>query len=146
MAIDPNDVVRLRAVIGRLSRQLNVSVADVGLSPSQLSVLGSVARRGPLGIGDLAEREGINPTMLSRIVGKLDDAGLISRIPHPDDGRAALVEATATGRKLHQRVQAQRAKLLADRLEQLEPQQAASVVAALDALEQLATVDVPAAR
>src|SRR5450432_3632437 len=146
MVIESDDVVRLRAVIGRLSRQLNVSVADVGLSPSQLSVLGSVARRGPFGIGELAEREGINPTMLSRIVGKLDDAGLISRIPHPDDGRAALVEATVAGRTLHQRVQAQRAKLLADRLERLDTFQAATVVAALDALETLSAIDVPAAR
>lgn len=146
MAINSDDVVRLRAVIGRLSRQLNVSVADVGLSPSQLSVLGSVARRGPLGISELAEREGINPTMLSRIVGKLDDAGLISRIAHPDDGRAALVEATAAGRTLHKRVQAQRAMLLADRLEQLDPAQATTVVAALDALEALSAIEVPATR
>jgi DNA-binding MarR family transcriptional regulator len=146
MVIESDDVVRLRAVIGRLSRQLNVSVADVGLSPSQLSVLGSVARRGPFGIGELAEREGINPTMLSRIVGKLDDAGLISRIPHPDDGRAALVQVTTAGRQLHQRVQAQRTELLADRLARLKPKQAAALVAALKALEVLAAVDVEATR
>ena len=74
--IDADDVSRLRAAIGRLSRQLNASVADIGYSPSQLSVLGTVARRGPIGIGELAELEGINPTMLSRIVGKLSDADL----------------------------------------------------------------------
>jgi DNA-binding MarR family transcriptional regulator len=137
-AIDADDVVRLRAVIGRLSRQLNASVADVGLSPSQLSVLGSVARRGPIGIGDLADLEGINPTMLSRIVGKLHDASLIARIPHPDDGRAVLVQVTPTGRKLHLRAQAQRSSLLAERLQGLLPQQAAELAAALPALEALA--------
>jgi DNA-binding MarR family transcriptional regulator len=137
--IEADDVARLRAVVGRLSRQLNVSVADVGLSPSQLSVLGSVTRRGPLGIGELAEREGINPTMLSRIVGKLTDAGLIARIPHPDDGRAVVVQVTAAGRKVHQRVQAQRTKLLADRLEALTVAQVNDVLAALPALEALST-------
>jgi len=135
--IDQDDVVRLRGVIGRLSRQLNASVVDIGLSPSQLSVLGSIARRGPLGVGELAELEGINPTMLSRIVSKLTDQGLIARTPHPDDGRAVLLEATAAGRKLHQRVQAQRAKLLATKLSHLSVEQAAEIVAALPALEAL---------
>ncbi len=137
-AIDADDVTRLRAVIGRLSRQLNASVVDVGFSPSQLSVLGSVCRRGPIGVGELAELEGINPTMLSRIVGKLHDGELIARVAHPDDGRAVVVQATAAGRKLHQRVQALRSKALADRLERVPAGQSAELLAALPALEALA--------
>jgi DNA-binding MarR family transcriptional regulator len=136
--IDADDVSRLRAAIGRLSRQLNASVADIGFSPSQLSVLGTVARRGPIGIGELAELEGINPTMLSRIVGKLSDAGLIERITHPDDGRAVVVQTTAAGRELHARVQDQRSKAIAARLEKMPDLQAAQLLAALPALEALA--------
>ncbi len=136
--IDADDVSRLRAAIGRLSRQLNASVADIGFSPSQLSVLGTVARRGPIGIGELAELEGINPTMLSRIVGKLSDADLIERITHPDDGRAVVVQTTAAGRKLHERVQEQRSKAIAARLENMPDLQAAQLLAALPALEALA--------
>jgi DNA-binding MarR family transcriptional regulator len=136
--IEADDVTRLRAAIGRLSRQLNASVADVGFSPSQLSVLGSVARRGPIGIGELAELEGINPTMLSRIVGKLSDAGLIERISDPDDGRAVVVQTTAAGRALHERVQEQRSKAIAVRLLNMPEGQAAQLVAALPALEALA--------
>jgi DNA-binding MarR family transcriptional regulator len=137
-AIEPDDVARLRAVIGRLSRKLNASVADVGFSPSQLSVLGSVARRGPLGVGELAELEGINPTMLSRIVGKLHDADLIARIARPDDGRAVVVQVTPAGRKLQQRVQALRSKALTDQLASIPADQAAELIAALPALEALA--------
>ena len=136
--IETDDVSRLRAAIGRLSRQLNASVADVGFSPSQLSVLGTVARRGPIGIGELAELEGINPTMLSRVVGKLSDAGLIERIADPDDGRAVVVQTTAAGRKLHQRVLAQRSKAIAARLQRMPEGQAAQLLAALPALEALA--------
>jgi DNA-binding MarR family transcriptional regulator len=137
-AIDVDDVARLRAVIGRLSRLLNASVADVGLTPTQLSVLGSVARKGPIGISELADLESVNPTMLSRIVGKLRDADLIARVAHPDDGRAVLVEATAAGRELHVRVQGQRSRVLSDRLHQVSPTQAAELLAALPALETLA--------
>jgi DNA-binding MarR family transcriptional regulator len=136
--IEADEVSRLRAAIGRLSRQLNASVADVGFSPSQLSVLGTVARRGPIGIGELADLEGINPTMLSRVVGKLSDAGLIERIAHPDDGRAVVVQTTAAGRKLHQRVQEKRSKAIAVRLQNMPEGQAAQLVAALPALEALA--------
>ena len=136
--IDVDDVSRLRAAIGRLSRQLNASVADIGFSPSQLSVLGTVARRGPIGIGELAELEGINPTMLSRIVGKLSEADLIERITHPDDGRAVVVQTTAAGRKLHERVQVQRSNAIAVRLEKMPDLQAAQLLAALPALEALA--------
>ncbi len=136
--IDADDVSRLRAAIGRLSRQLNASVSDIGFSPSQLSVLGTVARRGPIGIGELAELEGINPTMLSRIVGKLNDADLIERISHPDDGRAVVVQTTAAGRTLHERVQDQRSKAIAARLENMPDLQAAQLLAALPALEALA--------
>jgi len=136
--IETDDVSRLRAAIGRLSRQLNASVADGGFSPSQLSVLGTVARRGPIGIGELAELEGINPTMLSRVVGKLSDAGLIERIADPDDGRAVVVQTTAAGRKLHQRVLAQRSKAIAARLQRMPEGQAAQLLAALPALEALA--------
>ena len=136
--IDADDVARLRAAIGRLSRQLNASVADNGYSPSQLSVLGTVARRGPIGIGELAELEGVNPTMLSRIVTKLSDTGLIERITDPDDGRAGVVQTTAAGRKLHARVQEQRSKAIAARLQNMPESQAAQLLAALPALEALA--------
>lgn len=136
--IDADDVSRLRAAIGRLSRQLNASVADIGFSPSQLSVLGTVARRGPIGIGELAELEGINPTMLSRIVGKLSDADLIERIAHPADGRAVVVQTTTAGRKVHQRVQDQRSRAIIARLENMHDLQAAQLLAALPALEALA--------
>jgi DNA-binding MarR family transcriptional regulator len=137
-AIEPDDVARLRAVIGRLSRKLNASVADVGFSPSQLSVLGSIARRGPLGVGELADLEGINPTMLSRIVGKLYDADLIARIADPDDGRAVVVQVTPAGRRLHQRVQALRSKALTDQLANIPANQTTELLAALPALEALA--------
>jgi DNA-binding MarR family transcriptional regulator len=138
-SIEAAEVARLRMVIGRLWRLMNASVADVGLTPTQLSVLGTVSRRGPIGVGELAALEGVNPTMLSRIVGKLGDADLIARVAHPADGRAVLVEATASGHDLHARAQEQRSEVLAARLAQLTPGQAAELLALLPALETLAT-------
>ncbi len=107
------------------------------MTPSQLSVLGSIARQGPMRLADLAEIETLNPTMLSRIVANLDDAGLVHRRNDPDDRRAGLVEVTASGRRTHDRLRAQRATVLLDGLHALDPRDVAAVEAALPALEQL---------
>lgn len=132
------EVTRLRTALARTARWLERQSADGGLTRTQSSVLGTVTRLGPLGIGELAQREGINPTMLSRIVSKLDDAGLLARTTDPDDRRAARVEVTAAGHALHVRVRSERSRLLAARLAALEPAHRASLLAALDALEALA--------
>src|SRR6201996_4916497 len=73
--MDVEQVTRLRSVISRLARQLNDTSTDEGLTPTQYSVLGLVRNRGPLGLAELASLEGLNPTMLSRVVKVLDERG-----------------------------------------------------------------------
>src|SRR3954465_12874514 len=63
--------IRLRRTIARLSRGLRPSQAATGLTPTKISVLVSVTIYGPLKLADLGAREGLNPTMLSRIVAQL---------------------------------------------------------------------------
>jgi DNA-binding HxlR family transcriptional regulator len=54
---------------------------DSSLSPSQREVLSTIVRRGPLRLSELAAEEGLNPTMLSRIVTNLEAAKLVARRP-----------------------------------------------------------------
>ena len=90
----PGTCVRFSAGLGR---SLRLTHADQNLSPSQRDVLGTVVRRGPVGLSELASIEGLNPTMLSRIAAKLEGAGLIVRAPDRKDGRAASLAATDAG-------------------------------------------------
>src|ERR1700731_3415144 len=136
--MDEEGVIRLRRVILRLARQLNAASVGEGLTPTQASVLGIVTHRGPLGLTELSEIEGLNPTMLSRVVGKLDSFGLIRRLRDPDDFRAARVEVPPEGRQTYQRIAAERAALLSERVAGLPPEQVVALVAALPALENLA--------
>ena len=136
--MDEDSVIRLRRAILRLARQLNAASVGEGLTPTQASVLGIVTHRGPLGLTELTEIEGLNPTMLSRVVGKLDSFGLIRRLRDPDDFRAARVEVTPEGKQTNQRIAAERAAILSERLAGLPPDQEAALVAALPALENLA--------
>jgi DNA-binding MarR family transcriptional regulator len=136
--MEEESVIRLRRVVLRLARQLNAASVGEGLTPTQASVLGIVTNRGPLGLTELTEIEGLNPTMLSRVVGKLDSFGLIRRLRDPDDFRAARVEVTPEGKQTYQRIAAQRAAIVSERVAGLPPEQEAALVAALPALENLA--------
>ena len=135
--MDTESVARLRGVIGRMARELNATSTAEGLTPTQASVLGVVCARGPLGLAELTDLEGLNPTMLSRIVGKLDELRLITRRPDPADLRAVLVEATPTGMEMHERIRDLRTAALVDCLDRLSEATIKRLVAALPALEQL---------
>jgi DNA-binding MarR family transcriptional regulator len=131
------DVARLRVALTRIARSLDRDVETGGLTHTQVWVLGTIASRGPLGLSEVAEIERLNPTMLSRIVGKLVDAGLVSRLADPDDGRAARVEATRAGVKLYDQRRRERSALFARRVAVLPETDAQTLLAALPALEAL---------
>jgi DNA-binding MarR family transcriptional regulator len=135
---DSESSARLRAVIGKLSRRLRPTVAGSRLTPSQISVLFTTVRLGPLRLSELAEIESLNPTMLSRITAQLCDSGLIRRSADPGDRRAALVQATAAGRRIRERIHRERTQALASHVESLEEHQRDALWKALPALEELA--------
>ncbi len=135
--VDADTVTRLRVVIGRLARELNATATGEGLTPTQASVLGLVSGRGPLGMAELAGLEGLNPTMLSRVVGRLDELGLVRRLPDPADLRAVRVEVTAAGRRVHQRIRTLRTRAVSQCLERLPDETAHTLLDAVPALEAL---------
>ena len=135
--MDIETAVRLRMVIARLSRQLNATAAGEGLTPSEASALGLIASRGPFGLTELAAIEGLNPTMVSRIVSKLDDEHLIRRVQNSSDLRAANVEITSSGAEVHDRIRAKRAEVVARSFERMPDVSKAALETALPALELL---------
>jgi DNA-binding MarR family transcriptional regulator len=136
--MDAELVARLRGVIPRLARQLNDTSTGEDLTPTQYSVLALVRLRGPIGLAELTELEGLNPTMLSRIVKVLDERGLVRRLPDPKDMRAARLEATQDGEQVHDRVRTQRTQVLSACLDRLPEETAETLLAAVPAMEALA--------
>jgi DNA-binding MarR family transcriptional regulator len=135
--MDEEAAIRLRQVITKLARQLNVSSTGEGLTPSQASLLGLVVGRGPLSISELNELEGLNPTMTSRMLGVLDTMGLIERTPDPSDLRSASITATQEGRRTDERIKAQRAAVVSAAMARLPATQQKAITAILPALETL---------
>ena len=72
----------VRLLVGRLTRRLRQE-AGGGLTPSQLSVLASVERLGPIHLGALARVEGVSPPTLTRAVDRLGEQGSVRRVPDP---------------------------------------------------------------
>ena len=139
-AVDTQTAQRLRMVFGQLARRLRPTEAGLaaGLTPTRVAVLLNTVRNGPIRLADVAEQEGLNPTLLSRTVANLAQDGLVTRTPDETDRRSAWLDATPQGRELAERIRAQRTHAVQVALEQLAAADRTLVEAALPALEQLA--------
>jgi DNA-binding MarR family transcriptional regulator len=134
---DRDEIWRLRGALARIARSIDRQTPTEGLTLSQVWVLGAVSRLGPIGMTELADVEGINPTMLSRLVGKMVDAGLLERVADERDGRAVRVRITLPGTEFLDRLRGERSRLFTERLAELPTEQAERLHAALPALEAL---------
>jgi DNA-binding MarR family transcriptional regulator len=134
---DTDAAARLRRVIGKLARSMNESASSEELTPTQASVLGVVVARGPIRISAVADLEGVNPTMLSRVMGVLEQKELIVRSSATSDQRGVVAEATIAGREKSIRIMERRTAMVLSVVEHLPEQTAAVLLAALPALEEL---------
>jgi DNA-binding MarR family transcriptional regulator len=100
-------------------------------------VLLAVDRAGAIRLSELAATEGINPTMLSRVVANLADSGLVERLSDSRDKRSAWVKTTAAGRRLTDRIRRERTGAVAVALAALGEQERRQIEAALPAFEAL---------
>ena len=133
---------RLRIGVTRLARLMRRQ-SDTGLSPSQLSALTSVEIHGPMTLGALAEHERVAPPSITKVVAKLEDAGLVTRRSDPGDRRAVHVSVTAAGRALLADVRQRKDLWLASRLADLDDDQRARLAAAVDVIDALTRRAVP---
>ena len=127
---------RLRLSATRLARRLRQQ-SDAGLSPSQLSALAAVERHGPLTLGVLADHEGVAPPSITKVVAKLEAAGLVARRPDDDDKRVAWVSVTDDGQAQLAAIRRRKDAWLAARIAELDADQRARLADALDVLEAL---------
>ena len=89
----------LRALFGKLKRRLREQGHAGDLKPSQVSVLLRLEKGGPATAAALARAEGMRPQSMGPVIAALEDAGLVSGTPDPDDGRQTLLSLTDACRK-----------------------------------------------
>jgi len=115
----------LRISISRLARRLRVERLGLGGTETVLSDI------------QLAEYEKVQPPSMTRVIAVLEERHLVQREPHPSDRRQVILTVTAEGRALVNRVRRRREAWLAQRLQELTPEERTILRAAAPILEKL---------
>ncbi|MEU4215669.1 MarR family transcriptional regulator [Actinoplanes sp. NPDC026623] len=130
--------ISLRESITRLNRRLRQARAVGDLTFSQLSALTSLQLAGALTPRELADVERVQPPTMTKIVGKLEDLGLVARTPHPTDRRQVILAATEQGRVVYAQFERARNEWLALQLAELTPDERDTLERAAQILRQVA--------
>jgi DNA-binding MarR family transcriptional regulator len=128
----------LREAIQRLSRRIRQARPVGDLTFSQLSVLTSLQLAGALTPRELADMERVQPPTMTKIVGKLEDRGLIARTPHPTDRRQVILAATEAGRAVYAQFEKARNEWLAAQLAELGDEDRDTLARAAEIMQQVA--------
>ncbi len=140
---------RLRMAIVRTSRRLRQEAAGAAggeLTPTSAAALATVERHGPLTPSELAEVERVKRPTATRTLRVLGEAGLVERMPDPEDGRSALVSITAAGRERLRRLRGRKNAYLARRMRDLPDDDVATLTRAAAILERVLEDERPAKR
>ncbi len=130
----------LRLLIGQLRRRLKAEAHTEGLTPSQLSALGHIAREGPATVTALARVEGVRPQSMGATIAALEAAGLVAGTPDPADGRQTLLALTPACEALVQATRSARDDWLAAAIRtRLTPDEQQQLAAGIALLRRLAT-------
>ena len=100
-----------------------------------MAALATIERHGPLSPSELARAERIKRPSATRILGHLEEAGLVERVRDPEDGRGSIVSVTPAGRTHLKRLRARKTAYLATRLDRLSAEDRRTLERAAELLE-----------
>jgi DNA-binding MarR family transcriptional regulator len=134
------DIAELTSVLEDFTR-MSIRLPSVQrLSFTTLSVLHTLAGRGPKRLSELAASEQVTQSAITQMVIKLEREGLVQRHPDPSDGRAVLVRVTPAGAAVIEGRRTERRDRLTDLAGQLTPAERRAVAAALPALARMVAI------
>ena len=90
----------LRLAVMRFSRRLRHQRVDQSVTLTHLAALSTLKRHGAMSPGELAGHERVQPPSMTRVVVALEGMGLVTRSPHPTDGRQVVIDLTPAAEAL----------------------------------------------
>jgi DNA-binding MarR family transcriptional regulator len=127
----------LRDAITRLNRRVRQGRPVGDLTVAQLSALTSLELAGALTPRELADVERVRPPTMTKIIGRLEEQGLVRRAAHPTDGRQVIISPTERGRAVYAQFERARNAWLATHLAELTPQERETVRRAAEILQRV---------
>ena len=109
----------LRLAVMRFSRRLRAQRVDTSVTLTHLAALSTLKQHGPMSPGELAAHERVQPPSMTRVVVALEGMGLVTRTPHPTDGRQVVIDLTPAAEALLGDEAKAREAWLSERLQQL---------------------------
>jgi DNA-binding MarR family transcriptional regulator len=88
----------LRELIVATDDYRRAMAAGIDISTNEASVLGELLHEGAQSPTSIATRTGLTAGSATTLIDRLVSAGLVTRTPHPDDGRRVLVDLSTRGR------------------------------------------------
>jgi DNA-binding MarR family transcriptional regulator len=128
----------LRVSLMRLGRRLRLERPDEGPTPTQLAVLGTLERHGPMTLGELAAHEKVQPPSMTRTTATLVERGLLTRVTAPTDRRQVQVAISDAGLALLREDRKRRDAWLAGRFDKLTSDERALLHQVAPLLDRLA--------
>ena len=128
----------LRLAVMRFSRRLRNQRVDTSVTLTHLSALSTLKRHGPMSPGELAGHERVQPPSMTRVVVALEGMGLVTRTPHPTDGREVVIHLAPAAEELLDAEARAREAWLAGRLQQLTPEERDALREAAAIMDKLA--------
>ncbi|HEX8009115.1 MAG TPA: MarR family transcriptional regulator [Trebonia sp.] len=129
---------RLGVAVQMLAHAGKVGGGRPDLTPTRLTALAIMSSAGPMRMGNLAFRLGVQVSTMSRIVDILVALGWAERRPDEADHRACVIGITGAGAALIDTIRQDSASRLADCITRLDAADLAVLQAALPVLESLA--------
>ena len=126
----------LRLALARTARRLRQE-AGTGLSPSLTAALATVERCGPLTPSELAGLERVARPTVTRVLARLEEAGLISRTPDPATGARRSWPSRRRAPRCSPTARTRKDAFLSERLDGLSPADRATLARAAALLEGL---------
>jgi len=128
----------LRLAVMRFSRRLRHQRVDTSVTLTHLAALSTLKRNGPMSPGELAAQERVQPPSMTRVVVALENMGLVTRTPHPTDGRQVIIGLTPAAEDLLSAEARAREAWLSGRLQELTADERAVLREAAEIMEKLA--------
>lgn len=125
---------RLGAIVGLLKAQDHVMLRPYGLTPTAFTVLGLLDATQGLRQVELAARLLLDTSTMTRLIDRLEHAGLATRVADPSDRRALRVVITAAGSDHVRQANDTFESLIAQRLSVLSESEQQQLAALLEKL------------
>lgn len=125
---------RLLQIADLFQRDMAREYDGTPLSAARMGVLWTIHHSGPVAHHTIADALAVSARNITALVDALEDAGYVTRVPHPTDRRARLVALTSAGSEVMEHTVREHAALNATLLDAVPEADRARVESAIAAI------------